>query len=52
MLFYLIILNLKRFLIEKASLMWNKESDSTTVVGVDTGVDAWVIVISYIRTVF
>jgi len=52
MLFYLIILNLKRFLIEEASLMSNKESDSTTVVGVDTGVDAWVIVISYIRTVF
>jgi len=27
-------------LIEEASLMSNKESDSTTVVGVDTGVDA------------
>ena len=38
MLFNLTILNLKRFLIEEASLMSNKESDSITVVDVDTGV--------------
>jgi hypothetical protein len=31
--------------------MSNKKFDSTTVVDVDTGVDAWVIVISYIRIV-